>query len=166
MSESMSAKADLPAAVKTILLAGFVAGTLDILAAFLVYTVVLGKTTPVKILQSIASGVLGKQAFEGEMHTVACGLVFHYIIAIGWALAYFLIFPYVSFLRNQKIIAGLLYGVFVWLMMNLVVLPLSRVSPATFRWDGVLIGVVILMLCIGLPISLITHRYYASKTIN
>jgi hypothetical protein len=166
MPESLSAKADVPAAVKTILLAGFVAGTLDILAAFLVYAVVLAKTTPVKILQSIASGVFGKQAFEGGINTAAYGLVFHYIIATCWALAYFLIYPYVSFLRNQKIIAGLLYGVFVWLIMNLVVLPLSRVSPAAFRWDGVLIGVVILMLCVGLPISLITHRYYASRTIN
>jgi hypothetical protein len=47
MSESMSAKTNLPSAIKWILLAGFVAGTLDILAAFLVYTMVLGKTTPV-----------------------------------------------------------------------------------------------------------------------
>ncbi len=151
------------ATVKTILLAGFVAGTLDILAAIVVYSLVMGKATAMQILQSIASGAFGKQAFAGGWEMALCGLVFHYIIATSWAAAFVLISRYLSFLRNQKVISGLLYGVIVWVGMNLVVLPLSNVNKAPLRWDSVLIGMIILMLCVGLPISLITHKYDTSK---
>ena len=46
---------------KTILLAGFIAGLLDITAAI----VILGKMNVVGVLKYIASGVLGKEAFLG-----------------------------------------------------------------------------------------------------
>jgi hypothetical protein len=167
MSESIPAESNAKgfslSAIKTILLAGFAAGTADILAAIGVYSLVMGRVGAVQILQSIAAGVFGKQAFAGGWETTLCGIVFHYIIATSWGSAYFLVFPYISFLRNQKIISGLLYGVLVWILMNTVVLPLSNASQPQFRWDSILIGMMILMLCIGLPISLITHKYYTSK---
>src|SRR5580698_80975 len=110
--------------IKIILLSGFTAGTLDILGAILVYVVVQGKTTTLRMLQSIASGIFGKDAYAGGM-TMACyGLIFHFLIAFSFAAGYFLSFPYISFLQKHKIISGLLYGIFIWLVMNLIVVPL------------------------------------------
>jgi uncharacterized membrane protein YagU involved in acid resistance len=121
------------------------------------------KATPIQISQGIASGVFGKQAFAGDTMMILAGLLFHFIIAYCFAIGYFFVFPFIPFLRKQKIISGLLYGVFVWLVMNLVVIPLSNASQAPFKWDSVLRAVLILMFCVGLPLSLITRRYYVSK---
>jgi uncharacterized membrane protein YagU involved in acid resistance len=156
------AKTHTHSAIKTILLSGFIAGTLDILAAF-VLAYILGKVTPVRVLQSVASGAFGKDAFTGGTTTALFGLLFHYIIAYCFAIAYFIIFPYIIFLGKLKILGGLLYGIFAWLLMNLVVVPLSNVNRPSMQWDAMVRGIIVLMLCIGLPISLITHRYYITK---
>lgn len=148
---------------KAILRTGLLAGTSDILGAIFVYAVIMGKTTAVQILQSIASGVFGKEAFTGGIQMAIYGLIFHYFIATTFATAYFWLFPQVSFLRNQKIVSGLLYGVVVWIVMNLGVLPLSNVSHAPLKLSSILISMGILMLCIGLPISLLVHQYYTKQ---
>lgn len=119
--------------------------------------------TATQILHGIAAGVFGKNASAGGAGMMLLGLLFHFIIAYCFATGYFIVFPYVPFLRKQKIISGLLYGIFVWLVMNLVVLPLSNAYHAPLKWDSVIRAVIILMLCVGLPVSLITHKYYASK---
>ena len=149
--------------LKTVGVIGFVAGTLDITGAIVVNVVILQRTSMLRILQSIASGIFGKSAYAGGMETALYGLLFHYIIATSWAAAYFFVFPIIPFFRTQKMLSGLLYGVVVWLVMNLVVLPLSNVGQGHFTLQNVLIGLGILIVCIGLPISLITHKYYLPK---
>lgn len=148
---------------KTILTAGFTAGLLDILAAIIVYSFIMNKATPVQILQSVASGVFGKDAFAGDTSMAVYGLLFHFIIAVIFAAIYFFIYPLLPFVKKQKVIRGLLYGIVVWLIMNLLVVPNSNAGQAPFKWSAALIGCSILMLCIGLPIALITNKYYQSK---
>jgi hypothetical protein len=118
----------------------------------------------VKILQSIASGVFGKEAYEGGTAIALAGLAFHYIIAFSWAILYFIVFPKIPFLKKHWILSGLFYGIFVWVVMNLVVLPLvfSHRSPLTRV--SFLTGASILMIMIGLPVSFITHKYYTSRS--
>ena len=152
-------------ALKTILIAGIVAGTLDILAAIVVYALVMQATTAMRILQMIASGVFGKAAFDGGAGMAICGLVFHYDIAFCWAAAYIFVYRFAPFLRRHKIAGGLLYGALVWALMNLVVLPLSRAPHNRFTWDSVLSGALILMVCIGLPVALIADKFYNRQTI-
>ena len=91
---------------------------------------------------------------------VALGLLFHYIIAMSFTTAYFLVYPLIPFLQRQKIISGLLYGVFAWAFMNYITLPLSNVHMAPFKLTNALISIAILMVCIGLPVSLLVNRYY------
>lgn len=91
------------------------------------------------------------------------GLLFHFIIAFSFAIAYFLAFPYLPFLRKHPVISGLLYGVVAWCITNLIVLPLSNVKMGPFTTAGVLRSMIILMLMIGLPISWIVRRHYARK---
>ncbi|GAB3898961.1 hypothetical protein GCM10028803_19290 [Larkinella knui] len=145
--------------LKTILLAGFTAGTLDILAAISL----LGKMKPIPVLNYIASGVFGKEAFAGGIEMAWLGLLFHYLIAFSFAIAYFLIFPYVPLLRKHKLLSGLLYGAVVWVVMNLVVVPMTNVSRGPIQLQSALLNMAILMICVGLPISFLVHRYYALK---
>jgi hypothetical protein len=58
-------------------------------------------------------------------------------------------------------VTGLIYGVFVWVMMNRVVVPLSLIPKRPFHFtkeSAIQMG--ILMLCIGLPVSLMAKKYY------
>ena len=151
---------------KTILLTAFVAGTLDIVAATLVYGVIMQRATALEILSGIAAGLFGKTVIGNETVMAVIGLILHYFIAFCFTGFYFFVSRYMAFLRNNAIISGLLYGIFVWMVMNLVVLPLSQAYNAPFTWPGFLRSVVILMLCIGLPISLMAAKYYKHANVN
>ena len=151
-----------PSALQTILTAGLVAGCFDLLTAILVYSVVMQRTTDVKLLQGIGRAAFGSQTFEGPSLALA-GVAVHFFIAFSFTIFYFFVFPYVSFFRKQPIISGLLYGIFAWCVMNLAMLPLFHVANIPHKWDSIVRGAVILMFCIGLPISLIVSSYYKAK---
>jgi hypothetical protein len=143
---------------KVILLAGLIAGVLDILAAAI--TTMMRSRPPMRMLQSIASGVLGLNSYSGGLKTAALGLLLHFIIATGWAAIFFAASRKVPFLLQQPIVSGLLYGIAVYCLMNLVVLPLSAFPhQMSFPLSSVLIGVTIIMLCVGLPIALVVRRF-------
>ncbi len=147
---------------KTIVLTGLIAGTLDAIAA-----IVVSGSTPVQVFQYIASGAFGaEKAFSGGLTMVIWGVVFHYFIAFSWTILFFFLFPTISFLRKNEYITGLIYGIFVWTMMKFVVLPFSKIPQSPFNLKGALIGASILMVMIGLPISILTHRYYSKRKGN
>ncbi|MDA6072559.1 DUF1440 domain-containing protein [Flavobacterium sp. AC] len=146
----------------TIFLSGLIAGTLDILAAIFVYVIILEKTTTIKILQSIASGIFKKEAYTGGSQMIWFGLGFHYLIAFVFAWFYFKIYPYLPFLKKSTVISGFLYGIFVWIIMNLIVLPIVfPVLPEKHFDFPLLLSITILMLFIGLPIASVTKKYYS-----
>lgn len=151
-----------PSALQTILTAGLVAGCFDLLTAILVYSVVMQRTTDVKLLQGIGRAAFGSQTFEGPGLALA-GVAVHFFIAFSFTVFYFFVFPYVSFFRKQPIISGLLYGIFAWCVMNLAMLPLFHVANIPHKWDSIARGAVILMFCIGLPISLVVSSYYRAR---
>lgn len=142
-----------------ILRAGLLAGTLDILAAILI----LAKGNAVGTLKFIASGVFGKAAISGGADMVASGAVFHFFIATSFAGAYFLAYPRLPFLQKNKWVSGILYGVFVWAVMNLLVVPLSNAPQRPFAWDSALENMAILVMCIGLPIAWLADKFYTPK---
>jgi hypothetical protein len=146
---------------RTIILTGLLAGTLDAVAA-----IVVSQASPAAVFKYIASGAFGAgKAFSGGDIMIAWGVIFHYFIALSWTLLFFFIYPTLPWLKKNKYIAGLLYGIFVWVMMNRVVIPLSEIPQRPFNLKGALTGMSILMVAIGLPISILTHRYYLRKGI-
>lgn len=149
--------------IRPILLAGLVAGTLDALAAIALYLARGGKT-PTTIFKYIASGVFGSDAFSGGAAMIVWGIFFHYLIAFSFTLFFFWVYPKVPFLQKNKVVSGLLYGLCVWLVMNLIVVPLSQVPPPTFELSNAIINILILMGCIGLPIAFFAHHFYAKET--
>ncbi|MBA3647100.1 MAG: DUF1440 domain-containing protein [Chitinophagales bacterium] len=150
--------------LKTILTSGFLAGTLDLTTALVVYSVMLQKVTATRLLQSIASGVFGKTAYDGGSEMVIFGIVLHFMIAFSFAIFYFFIYPHIPFLKKQKIISGLLYGLFAWIIMNLIILPLVFSHLSVMTPNSIVIGATILMIMIGLPISIVTSKYYNAKS--
>jgi hypothetical protein len=85
----------------TIFLTGLIAGTLDILAAIFFYAILLKKTTAIKILQSIASGIFKNEAYNGSPQMAWYGLGFRFFIAMSFACFYFIIYPYLPFLKRM-----------------------------------------------------------------
>ena len=149
-------------AASVIVLAGLLTGTLDGMAAIIQYVVIRGGS-PVNVFVHIASGVFGSAAFSRGISVALWGVFFHYCIAFIWAVIFFQVYPRIAFLARNRLVTGLLLGLFIWLVMNLVVLPLSNVPPLRFNPVRVSLGIIILMLCVGLPITWLTAGYYARK---
>lgn len=142
-------------ALRTILTAGLVAGILDISYVFIYFHSV----PPDAILRGIAAGLLGPSAAQGGLGTAALGLALHLSIATWWAAVFYgLSRQWPVLLRNPSIV-GPVYGATVWLAMYLGVLPLlSANPPRNFpgpQWHVILIAHLV---CIGLPIVLITRK--------
>lgn len=104
---------------------------------------------------------MAKNPFRSGISWVALGLALHYGIAMIWTLLFYLASGYFTILHRRPVLCGLLYGVFVYLFMNLVALPLSSVphsgnasTPAS-RISGVLA----VLFCIGLTISLCSTAF-------
>ena len=64
----------------------------------------------------------------------------------------------IRFLQKNVVLTGVLYGLFVWFVMNRIVLPLSNTPPLPFTVRGALISSAILIVAIGMPLSIIAKR--------
>lgn len=133
------------------------AGSLDCLAALLLF-VSLTKQNPSLLLRYIASAALGQRAFSGGSGMVLLGLCFHYLIALCWTVLYFVVFR--QLLPCSAVITNaVVYGLFVWVIMNLVVLPLSKAAPRPFSPLMALVNIFILIVAIGLPCAYAARLY-------
>jgi hypothetical protein len=142
-------------AFRAILTAGLVVGAMDITSA-IVLTLLHGGTI-MRLMQFIASGLLGKSAFQGGLATAALGLALHFVIAFGLVTVFYFASRKLAFLRQRPVPSGIAYGLIVFAVMNLIVLPLSAATPR-HSLSGDLIQIAIHMFIIGLPTSLLLHR--------
>ena len=149
-----------------ILKAGLIAGTMDILAACILVYIRTGHTHATGILKFIASGVFGKAAPDGGSSMIFAGLLFHYLIAGIFAAFFFWIYPGIRITSKSWLATAVIYGIFVWCVMNLIVVPLSRVSSRPITLTNALINIGILIICIGLPVSYIARTYYRKTAPN
>lgn len=145
-----------------ILKVGLIAGTLDISDA-LVFSHFRG-VAPDRVFQYIASGLIGMRAFSLGISSVILGVILHYAIALGWTAVFYLASRRFVILLRRPIITGIVYGVVVYLFMNMVVLPLSGV-PHPIKAPTLasrINGVLAVVLFIGLTISVLIRRNTAS----
>jgi len=138
---------------------GLLAGTLDI-TENLIFNQLRG-ISPKMVFQYIASGLVGRKAFQSGLGSVALGVVLHYAIALTWTGIFYLASRRVLIAIRRPIVSGLVYGCVIYLFMNFVVLPLSRVPHTrnAVTLASRVNGVLALLLCIGLPVSLLVRRY-------
>ena len=142
-------------------LAWLIVGTLDITAA-VIQTLINGRD-PIMMLKFIASGVFGLTALQGGSGYAVLGLLFHYLIAGIWTLLFFTIYPQLRFLQKNVWLTALTYGLFVWFVMNRIVLPLSNTPAIPFTLRGALISAAILIVAIGTPLSLMARRHALAR---
>ncbi|WP_066809712.1 hypothetical protein [Sphingomonas asaccharolytica] len=138
---------------RAVVVAGLVAGTLDIGAAALINHV-----GPALILQGIASGLVGMKSYAGGAGTVALGLALQLAMSIVIAGIYAAAAARLAWLRSRPVLAGLAFGLGVFVVMNLIVVPLSAFGPkpAHISLAWLLLNVVA-MLVFGVIVAMIVR---------
>ena len=127
-------------------------GVLDLLDALVFFG--LRGVPPIRILQSIASGLLGAAAYRGGAATAALGTLLHFLIAFAIVAVYHLASRRWPFLARRPWLWGPLYGLAVYLVMNLAVVPLSAAVVGPKTLPVVVNGVLIHLFGVGLPSAL------------
>jgi len=135
-----------------------VAGTIDISYAT-GFSYLRSGVPPSRILQSVASGLLGASAFQGGARTAALGLGLHYLNALIITVIFFAVASRATSLLKKPLITGALFGLAVYGVMNYVVIPLSAIgvvpTPPAAIW---ITGVLVHMFGIGWPIAAAARR--------
>ena len=144
-------------ALPAILVAGSAAGALDL--AFAIGLTLAYGGVPSRMLQGIASGLLGAAAFEGGAATAALGVLCHFTIATGAAALFYAASRRLRDLVERPWLAGSLFGIAAYLVMNLVVVPLSAAAyrPKSAELIGILVAGHVLF--VGLPIAFTVRRF-------
>jgi hypothetical protein len=140
-----------------LLAGGAVVGTIDILYA-IGFWFVVRDVAPLRVMQSVAAGVLGRDAFTGGAASGALGLALHYLIATSMVIAYHVVGRRLRVLFDRAVPLGILYGVLLYGFMNFVVIPLSAAARPTFHAPWVVMSVAVHALGIGLPAALFARR--------
>lgn len=139
----------------TILLGTAVAGTLDMLSAFIFGG--LSGRDPIAIMSGVASGPFGDGMRDLGFRGFLAGVLVHYSIMTVMVTVFVLAFRHSAVIRRQFIAAGAAYGVLLYLVMYWLVLPLRwpAVHPRTDAWT---IGNALFshVICVGIPIAFVT----------
>jgi hypothetical protein len=117
------------------------------------------KTPFILIWQYIASGLLGDAAFAGGIATALLGVFFHLIISFVIAAVFILATNRIPLLRRNVIVGSLLYGFGVFIVMNMIVTPLSAAPPLPAPALPWLIEAILEhTLLVGLPLGMLVQR--------
>lgn len=145
--------------VWTVVWIGLVAGTLDI-SENIIFNA-FRHITPYQIFQYIASGLIDGRSFTMGGASVALGVAIHYAIAMTWTAVFYLLSRRLKILTRQATICGIVYGGVVYIIMNFVVLPMTRVphARAAMTVASRVSGVLALLFCIGLAIALMMKKF-------
>jgi hypothetical protein len=145
-----------------ILLTGLLTGTIDALLAL-----IIGYKIPAAIIfKFIASGVFGTVAFGPGTKMIYYGLLFHYCIAFAWAAIFFLLYGKLLSILKIRSVLILVTGLIIWVIMNLVVVPLSHIPPQPFHIISVIEDFAALILAFGVPVTVIADKFYSTTSTN
>ena len=137
-----------------IVLGGLVAGTVDIGAAMLIS----GKSMAF-ILQFIASGAVGKSAFNGGTGTVVLGALLQWAMSLIIAAIFVFASLRLPWMRRRWAAAGLAFGVATYFVMTYAVVPLSAIGGGWHFSPLPFIKNLAAMLVFGLIVSAFARRY-------
>ena len=141
--------------IRYVAIAGFTAGSLDGLAAIFI----LSHGDASSIFKFIASGIYGKQAFNGGEGMVLLGIAIHYMIACTVALVYFTLFGHLGIYRKNILVNAVAYGLLIYLFMNIIVLSISNATVPPRTLVSIARNAAILIVCVALPIVYIKRRF-------
>jgi len=153
--------------LKPILYAGALVAVLDITAACIQVYITSGMM-PIRLLQGVAGGLLGRGSYNGGFATAGLGLLMHFTMALTVATIFYALTRRLPLPKKLSgvVTVGLLYGAAVFAVNNFGTAPfLSWVrslylhTPALFKPPMGWWQLVIHLFCVGLPIALVMHRY-------
>ncbi|GHE38746.1 hypothetical protein ACFOED_09305 [Vulcaniibacterium thermophilum] len=133
--------------------AGLLAGALDIVYAIAIWST--RDVAPAVVVQAIASGVLGRAAFGLGGTSVALGLALHFAMTLAMAAAFAFAAGRLAWLSRAPLLAGAGYGVLLYVLMNGVVVPLSRAPLTGAPWPIAWANLGAHVFLVGIPIALI-----------
>jgi hypothetical protein len=147
--------------LRAILWGGLLAGLADALYASLYFG--WQGASFVRIWQSVAGGLLTRErSVAGGLPTAALGLALHFVIAFTAAAIYVLASKKLPVLVQRAVLCGSLYGLWVYIFMNAVVIPLSALPPRKASWIQPTLtfftGLVVHVFGVGRGISLPARR--------
>jgi hypothetical protein len=146
-----------------LLAAALFAGTCDIVFAT-GFSYLRRGVPPSRVLQFVASGALGAQAFQGGTATAALGLALHYLNALIITAVFFAAAAVRPALVRRPLIVGAAYGAAVFWVMNFIVIPFSRIGPRPTRPAVVVVPELLVhMFLIGYPIALAARRSFGRE---
>jgi hypothetical protein len=140
------------------LIGGFIAGLLHLVVQQGIVFGLILKTPMISSLQFVASGIMGDAAFAGGLATALFGLVLDFIMITIMAGVFIFSVDRIPLLRRNVMVGSILYGFGIFIVMNLIVLPLSAAPalPAPPLW--LLIELVLQhILLIGLPLGILVR---------
>lgn len=142
---------------RAMVVSGLIIGVLDAVAAS-VFSVARGGTVA-GVWRYVASGVVGASALSGGASMVAAGLLCHFTVAMGWTVLFFVAARSVRWVTDYWLLSGMGYGLLIWVAMNCVVVPMTRVTqrPVVLN-SGNVIMLVIHMVVIGAPMAYMARR--------
>ena len=148
---------------RALLLGTLTVGVLDILDAFIFFG--LRNVAPIRILQSIAGGLLGPSAFQGGVRTAALGLLLHFTNAFLIVFGFFAFSRRFRGLHQRPWLVGPVYGVLVYAVMNFVVIPLSAAGRGALTMPVVVNGLLIHILGVGTPAALFARAAFGKLAV-
>jgi hypothetical protein len=144
-------------AARAIFWGGLISGVLDLIYA--VTFVALRGLKPIVLPQAIASGLLGVKSFEGGIPTAILGIGLEFLITFVATAVYYAVSRKLTFLTQQAVVWGVLYGVAIYFFMNFIVVPLSAAPKFSHTWVSRASDFVVHMVLIGLPMAFAVRRY-------
>ena len=151
-------RGDSSHALPAIFAAGLLCGVMDITAAFLLAWIP-NHVPPLRLLQGIASGLLGRASFQHGWTTGTLGLAFHFLIAFTAAGVFYAASRKLPALLDHPWFAGVGYALVIYGVMYWIVMPLSRLHRGPVTLSSALTAIITHIVCVGLPISLVIHRF-------
>lgn len=139
--------------IAPILVGGLSAAALDFIAAC-----VVNRLPPLTIGQAVASGLLGRAAFQGGAGAAILGALAHTLILLVAAAVYVLAARRWRLLTRRVLLTGPLYGIAVWAVMNWIVVPLSAANLRPPSAADIAVQLAIHVVLVGLPIALAARR--------
>jgi hypothetical protein len=147
--------------LKPIAIATAIAGTLDILSAF--FFAHLAGMSPFGVLKFVASGPFGN-APTATPGWALIGLAVHFAIMACMVAAYMLVATRIPLLLRRPILAGLAYGLLLWLIMYWLVRPLRWPDmPLPHTLYGIANALFSHCILVGIPIALVASRYFGRR---
>jgi uncharacterized membrane protein YagU involved in acid resistance len=147
--------------IAPILLGGLIAGALDIGYAIAHYFIAY-ETPPLRILHSVAAGAIGQEAARaGGWSTGALGLLLHLTLTTIMAAFFVAWTRMMPDLNKWPLLSGATYGLAIFAIMQVVVLPMSAAGGAGNAPEGqFLLGALLIhAFGVGVPIALIAKRF-------